>query len=374
LSSAFRGASALAPPASPFGARIGNASWVARTRRHSRTRSLRVTEVCFLGGGEAGYTALLPARHSRLSRLRSHLRGRPDWEVEPFMTRQMLAALLHSLGASGRIEARWEGDEAILAETSTGRRYQQRLAPDRKRLYAVGAFRRIGAQDWTWIEVTPPWPGPDTSAREIIALLTAPVPNTWPIANRIKARARIEALAGALDLAPEPALRERICYLISRRGAADCVVAVPALLPLLEAPEPGVRAEAADALGQIATTTSAAAVLSYAGDAGARVLAALTAERDDRARALLAAAAGALRHTPALPHLVLLLGDGDWLVRRESAWSIGVLGAPAATRALDHALAREPDAHAAEAMRAALVRIAGHVSDRSRRAAHEQRA
>ena len=293
------------------------------------------------------------------------------------MTREMLETLAGDLAASGHFEARWEDDHLFLSEAPAygGQRDQQeRLAPDGRGLYAIGGFRRLGTQDWTWTEIAPPWPGDDTDARGIVALLGAPVPDTWPIANRIKARARIGALAGALELASDAAMRERICHLIGRRGTADCVEAVPALLPMLRAPEPGVRAEAADAITHIALATSANAVRAHAGGAGACVLAALESERDERARALLAAAAGALRHEPALPLLIALLGDGDWLVRREAAWSLGALRAPSSAWELANALARESDAHAAQAMRSSLSRIADYGSDRNALRAREHRA
>ena len=92
---------------------------------------------------------------------------------------------------------------------------------------------------------------------------------------------------------------------------------------------------------------------------GDAALTALESESDARARALLAAALGALRHEPSIPRLVTLLADDDWLVRREAASSLGVLRAAVAELPLQRALVKESDAHSAEAMRAALAAITG---------------
>jgi hypothetical protein len=315
-----------------------------------------MSEVCFLGGGETGYPALLALGRSRLL-FGARLHGRPNWEVEPVMTREMLDSVVQDIGPAGDLRAWWEGEEAVIADAATADRRERRLKPDAAGLYAVGAFHDVGRHDWTWTEIAPPWPGDDADSRAIVGLLTAPVPDRWPIANRIKARAGIRELSGALSVTDDIAVRQRICYLIGHREPGDSALAIPALVRLLGAGDPGLRGEAADAIMRIAVGEGRDAVLSAAPDAGESVFEALCDEGEPRTRALLAGALGALRHEPGIPWIAGLLRDDDWFVRREAAWSLAALCASACTPDLRRARERETDSHAAEAMRAALAAL-----------------
>ena len=154
-------------------------------------------------------------------------------------------------------------------------------------------------------------------------------------------------------------MRERICHLLRDRDRGDAPHAVPALLELLREPHAGLRCEAADAIRQIAEREGRNAVRVAAHDTAIAVAGALTRERDPRARAMLAGALGALRHEPAIPHLIALLADDDWLVRSEGASALGALRAAEGELGLQNALARETDSHAAAAMRTALATITG---------------
>jgi hypothetical protein len=319
----------------------------------------RLTEVCLVLGGDIGHPALLLRRRSARARLRTRLRDVHDWHVEPFMTRTMLAALMGEIGRDTGLEVHWDGDVAVIRDLSAGTRGERRLVPGEYGLYAVGAFETVGSYDWTWAEVAPPWPGPDVDARAIVGLLTAPVPNSWPIANQIKARADIHELARSLRATDEVAVRERLCHLLGDRDLGDAALAVPALVELLREPHAGLRCEAADAIRKIAEREGCEAVLAAADGIGDYLVGALTRERDPRARAMIAGVLGALRHEPATPQLIALLGDDDWLVRREGAWSLGALRAAEAEFGLEQALMRETDDHAAEAMRSALEAITG---------------
>src|SRR3954447_6404678 len=213
----------------------------------------RLTEVCLVCGGEAAYAALLVRRRNARARLGSLLRDARDGYVRPFMTRAMLDALIRGVGLESDLRAQWQWNgEALLSDASQSQGTQLLLRPDQHRLYAVGAFDSVGTHDWTWTEVTPPWPGGEVSAQGIVGLLTAPVPNTWPIANQIKERAGIVQLAGALHATEDVKVRMRICHLIGRRTLGDAVQGVPALLELLREPDADIRSEAADAIVQIA--------------------------------------------------------------------------------------------------------------------------
>jgi hypothetical protein len=320
--------------------------------------SYRPTEVCLVCGGDTAYPALLVRRQPALARFRTRMRDAHSWHVQPFMTWKVLAAVMGEMTRAG-LRARWDGDVAVIRDTTAGPAGERRLAPDEHGLYAVGAFESVGSYDWTWAEIVPPWPGPDADARAIVGLLTAPVPNSWPIANQIRAKAGIHALAGALSATADVAARERICHLLGQRDRGDAALAIPALLALLHEPHAGLRSEAADAIGQIALREGRAASCAAAHDAGAIVAAALIRERDPRTRALLASALGALDHEPSIPQLIALLGDDEWLVRREAAAALGALRAAEAGFSLERALARERDGHAAEAMRVALATITG---------------
>jgi hypothetical protein len=323
-------------------------------------QTYRLTEVCLECGSEDAYPALLARGTSMRARVGVRLRDAVTWRVEPVMTREMLDVLVSGIGTGAGLRAQWVWNgEAVLSDSDAGDGGQRWLRPDAHGLYAVGAFASVGSYDWTWAEVTPPWPGGDVSAAEILGLLTAPVANGWPIANQIKAKAGIHELAETLHATDDRAVRERICYLLAGRRRGDGALAVPALLELLRDPHAGVRSEAADAITQITLREGSNAVRGAAPRVGDVALTALESESDGRARALLAAALGALRHEPSIPRLVALLADDDWLVRREAASSLGVLGAAAAELPLQRALVTESDAHSAEAMRAALAAITG---------------
>jgi hypothetical protein len=320
----------------------------------------RLTEVCLLCGSESAYPALLPRKRSVAKRVGTRLRDAVDWHVEPVMTREMLAVLVHGIGCESGLRAQWVWNgEAVLSDSAAGDEGQRWLRPDARGLYPVGAFASVGGYDWTWAEVSPPWPGGDVSAAAIVGLLTAPVPNSWPIANQIKAKAGIHELAKALHATEDSAVRERICHLLAGRSRSDGAHAIPALLELLREPGAGLRSEAADAITQIAVGEGSGAVRAVAPLAGAALLTALERETDTRARALFAGALGALRHEPSIPRLLALLADDDWLVRREAASALGALRATAAELPLQRALLRERDAHTAEALRAALAAITG---------------
>jgi hypothetical protein len=325
----------------------------------------RLTEVCLVCGSEAAYTALLARRRSVRERVAARLRDDSTWHVEPFMTREMLDVLVRDIGFDSELRAQWLwNSEAVLSDAAAGDEGQRWLRPDRRGLYAVGAFESVGSYDWTWSEVAPPWPGGDVSAGAIVGLLTAPVANTWPIANQIKAKAGIRELAKALHATEDGAVRGRLCNLIARRERGDAALAIPALLELLLEPDAAVRSEAADAIAQIAQREGSYAVRAVSPGAGQAVLTALACEADARARALLAGALGALRHEPAISVLIEQLEDDAWLVRREGAWSLGALRAPEAEVALHRALVRENDAQVAKAMRSALAAITGkHLTD-----------
>jgi hypothetical protein len=317
----------------------------------------RLTEVCLVCGGEQAYTALLARSRSMSKRVGARLRDGVAWRVEPVMTREMLDTLVCAIGLRSGLRARWVWNgEAVLTDNGDGQRW---LRPDVRGLYAVGAFTTVGGYDWTWAEVTPPWPGGDVSAAGIVGLLTAPVPNTWPIANQIKAKAGILELADALHATDDRVVRERICHLLAHRERGDGALAIPALLEMLRAQHPGLRSEAADAIAQISTREGSDAVRAVATAAGAVALDALTVESDARARAMLAGALGALRYEPSIALLVALLADHDWLVRREAASALGALRAAVAEQPLQRALLSESDPHAAEAVRAALAAITG---------------
>ena len=155
----------------------------------------RLTEVCLVCHGDAGYPALLARRQSARARLGARIRDADSWHVEPIMTRPMLSVLMRGIRLNLSLRAHWDGDVAVIGGGSAGACADRRLAPDRRGLYAVGAFDSVGGHDWTWAEITPPWPGAYVDAHAIVGLLSAPVPNTWPIANQIRARARIDELA-----------------------------------------------------------------------------------------------------------------------------------------------------------------------------------
>lgn len=145
--------------------------------------------------------------------------------------------------------------------------------------------------------------------------------------------------------------------MIGHREQGDSALAFPTLLSLLNDPDDRVRFEAADNLVRIPEQEGHEAVLAVIPDAGAIVLAALSDDRDDYERAMLAGTLGELRHEPAIPVLIVLLQDADDLVRREAAWSLGRLHAADAEFALSQALEAETTKRAAEAIREALTAI-----------------
>jgi HEAT repeats len=324
------------------------------------SKNLRMTEVCLACGGEAGYAALLVRRRSAATRLRGRLADADADLVQPLMTRAMLEALMHDLERDTPLRAGWDGDEVVLSASGDTTREQRRLRPDELGLYAVGSFASVGGYDWTWMEITPPWPSSGTvDASTIVGLLTASVSNTWPISNQIKAKADILELASALSATDDVTVRERICHLLAHRTRGDAARSTPALLALLRQPHAGLRAEAADAILQIARREGRRAVLDASPGAGDALQVAVVGEVDPRVRAMLAGALGALRHEPAVPQLIWLLKDDEWLVRREGAEALGALRAPEAESALHHALVAEADPYVAEAMRSALASITG---------------
>ena len=333
-------------------------------------QTYRLTEVCLVCGSEDAYPALLARGTSLRARVGVRLRDAVTWRVEPVMTREMLGMLVSGIGTGAGLRAQWVWNgEALLSDSDAGDGGQRWLRPDAHGLYAVGAFASVGSYDWTWAEVTPPWPGGEVSASTIVGLLTTPVSNSWPIANQIKERAGIVQLAGALDATEDSRVRVRICHLIGRRSLGDAVGAVPALLELLRETDADLRSEAADAIVQIALRNGSDAVRGAVPQAHDAIITRLADEPDPRARALLAAAAGALGCGQAVPLLVELLDDRDWLVRSEAASALGALHASTAENALHYALFGEADAQAAEAMRGALAAIAdttgAHHSDPS---------
>ena len=324
----------------------------------------RLAQVCLVCGSEAGFAALLPRRGAARKRLRARLQDEVAVYVQPLMTQAMLEELVRVIAAGCGLRARWEGNVAILSDSAAGGA-ERRVSSGRHGLYDVGEFTTVGGHDWTWVEVAPPWPGGVVDAGTILSLLRTRAANTWPIANQIKANAGIHALSQALRVAGDDAVRERLCHLLGHRERGDAAIAAPALLDVLDDAHAGLRGEAADALGRIALREGREAVLASAPRAGELVLGALIRERDERASALLAAAAGALRYQPAVPRLIELLADGAWLVRLEAAAALAALSAPEAGLSLQRALALENDPAVALAMRSALAAIKGPARQRS---------
>ena len=297
--------------------------------------------------------------------------GRHAWNVQPVMTRVMLAALVREM-ADGELQAHWEGTEAVVVDASDevwvenalvavtvaeANRPWLRITPDRAGLYAVARSREVGNFAWSWNEIIPPWPAGRVGAETILELLTAPSPDYRPIQNRIRARADIRELAAAIELTNDAALRKRLCYILYRREPSDSVLALPTLLTLLTDNDAELRADAADTIIAIAHGEGREAARAAAPDAGHAAFSALVIEDDDYARAMLAGAVGELHHEPAIPTLIDLLQHDYELVRRTTAWSLGKLCATEAEPALRRALETETDTFATERMRDALTAI-----------------
>ena len=135
-------------------------------------RKYRVTEVCLSGGGETGYVALLKRRRSPLHALRMRRLGLHAGNVEPVMTREMLASLVREM-ADGELQAHWEGTDAVVVDASDGAwvenalvkvtvaevdRPSLRIRSGRDGLYAMARSGVVGNFDWSWNEIIPPWP------------------------------------------------------------------------------------------------------------------------------------------------------------------------------------------------------------------------
>ena len=244
----------------------------------SRSQTYRLTEVCLECGSEDAYPALLARGTSMRARVGVRLRDAVTWRVEPIMTREMLGVLVSGIGTGAGLRAQWVWNgEAVLSDSDAGEGGQRWLRPDAHGLYTVGAFESVGSYDWTWAEVTPPWPGGDVSAAVILGLLTAPVANKWPIANQIKAKAGIHQLAKALHATEDRAVRERICHLLADRRRGDGALADSCIARAVRDPHAGLRSEAADAITQITVREGSNAVRAAAPGVGDAALTALKA-------------------------------------------------------------------------------------------------
>jgi hypothetical protein len=329
----------------------------------------RIAEVC-IGGGETGYLALLPRRRSWLRALRARRRGLHDYEVQPIMTREMLDAVVAS--SDDELQMRWDGDEVVVTDISDeqpvgntmvaveiaeGDRPSERIRPDRNGLYEVASFSWVGNVGWGWTEIIPPWPSGHVDAEMILDLLAADSPDIRPIQDRVKARADIREIAAALRMTSDTSLRKTLCYLLYLREPGDSALALPALLPLLQDPDSGVRAQAAEAIFGIGHGEGHESALAAAPEAGKVLFAALAAETDDWAKAMIVSAIGQVHYEPAVQTLIALLPHDHEQIRRSAARSLGALRATDAAPALRTALEHETDKYAAERMQEALAAI-----------------
>lgn len=172
------------------------------------------------------------------------------------------------------------------------------------------------------------------------ALAAAPRETIERLREASDGRGVLAALARATD-AKQRAL---LCDVLGFRKEA---AALAALCERLDDEHPRVRTAAADALAKLGDPRAGAALLARA----------TLPEPDAGTRRMLAAALGAVGHTPAIPLLTELLTSDDPSLRGSAAWSLGALGARAAAPALRAALAVELAPYPAERMRAALLEL-----------------
>lgn len=140
-------------------------------------------------------------------------------------------------------------------------------------------------------------------------------------------RPQVESL---IFLSQHGSVQER-CAAIADLEELEAREAVPALLDLLNFPDNGVRANVAQALGQLGSESAGPALLTLLRDSDALV------------RMKAAESLGELRYEESLEVLTdSLIHDSDPLVRVHVAEALGDLGAPAALPALSAAL-DDPD-------------------------------
>jgi len=162
----------------------------------------------------------------------------------------------------------------------------------------------------------------------------------------VASRLTADQLATALERSPDAQVTMALCFLIGHYERESATPAVPRLLQLAtQGDDPGVRAEAADALSHIGSGEGRDALIAAAPDICDRLLAALAAEPDLYAKAQLIGAAGEAGCSAAHSVALGLLKDESEAVRREAAIAIGLLGQGGRTE-LEAAREGEPESSA----------------------------
>jgi hypothetical protein len=326
----------------------------------------RETDVCI---GSTIYRGLL----------RLPVERRSDGGVNPWLTRTELDRLVREMQddfdptdvVTGRgLWAEWEGVTLVVADRSPEGLDlpAQRVPPNGSGLYRIAAFDTVGTYDWTWYEL-PSWPSDPLDADAIVRILASP-PTATPmivLMELIAAAAEVEAVAAALLSTDDTVLRERLCQVLQwigqglwareRRGDLSATESIPALAVVLGDPNPGVRFEAADAIGRILWREGAeAAGQAYPGLAD-ELYRRLVEERDGGTIGKLAVAVAHAKDREAVPYLIELLGNESPYARAEAATALGVMRASESTTALRAALTKEHDRHAIDDIRWALEEI-----------------
>lgn len=186
----------------------------------------------------------------------------------------------------------------------------------------------------------------------ILRELEAPYDNGFTVKLRLRNEASISELKNALQLSQSSDVRRVLIEILGDRHAKS---ALSLLLPYLNDQAPDIRSETADALAKIKSPA-----------AGSSLLRQYEQETNRGTRTMIAAALGAVGHTPAIPTLVEALKSPDRSLRGSAAWSLGALEAEEAQDALQQALSLETETYPKERLIEAMEKIKGKVASSMR--------
>jgi HEAT repeat protein len=158
---------------------------------------------------------------------------------------------------------------------------------------------------------------PPPSADDVVDLLERPTEDGRGLMGRLELEAPTPVLSGALSRARKPMTRQLLADLLGFRG--DPAAAEP-LAGLLDDPDEGVRASAADALGKVLLADPPPP--DVAERVGAAMLARYEVEPSPAVYRTLASALGAARYRPALAALRAALESDDPSLARMAAWGL----------------------------------------------------
>jgi HEAT repeat protein len=177
------------------------------------------------------------------------------------------------------------------------------------------------------------------TAPEIITLLEEPTDDRRPLKSKLRYKAPLKELIGALRSSKTELTRRILCDILADRRAKT---AVEALIECLDDPSTKVKNDAAEALGKIGSDKAGDALLNHF---------------IEDPHIWYAIALGAIGYQPAIPFLINALESPSPKIRGWSAWSLGYLKDKKAREALERALVLETDDYSISRIKEALAKL-----------------